>query len=138
MTRVLVCTLATTHMDPHSRISQFNQRPPKSGPQLQHMRQMEQRDRMITTANVFDHFAKPGSSSTSKHASVIVSEKAVRKDKGNGSTNALSAYSTRPIATNSRVRRDEKSRRDMYLAFISNALSEKAKVCRPINIVRRN
>lgn len=35
----------------------------------------------------------------------------------------------RPIATNARVRRDEKYKRDMYLAFVDNALVQKAQVC---------
>ena len=115
-------------MDPHSRLAQFNQRPPKSGPQVQRMRQMEQRERPITTANVFDHFTRHSSPSSSAHAVVFVSERVVGKDKENAAGNELAAYSARPIASNSRVRRDEKSRRDMYLAFINNALSEKAKV----------
>lgn len=92
------------------------------------MRQMEQRERVITTANVFDHFAKPGSSSTSTKSSVVVSERVVKNGRVDGSGNGLAAYAARPIASNSRLRRDEKSRRDMYLAFINNALAEKAKV----------
>lgn len=34
----------------------------------------------------------------------------------------------RPIATNWRVKQDEQLRRDMHLAFVDNALSQKAKV----------
>jgi RNA polymerase I-specific transcription initiation factor RRN3 len=42
-----------------------------------------------------------------------------------GSSSLLVA---RPIATNSRVRQDEKYRKDMYLAFVNNALQQKANV----------
>lgn len=35
---------------------------------------------------------------------------------------------TRPIATNSRVKQDEQYRKDMYLAFVNNALQQKANV----------
>jgi RNA polymerase I-specific transcription initiation factor RRN3 len=34
----------------------------------------------------------------------------------------------RPIATNSRVKQDEKYRKDMHLAFVNNALLQKANV----------
>jgi RNA polymerase I-specific transcription initiation factor RRN3 len=90
---------------------------------------MEHRERVITTANVFDHFAKSAaSSSTSVKSAALVPERVVKKNKENAVGGALAAYSARPIASNSRLRRDEKSRRDVYLAFINNALSEKAKV----------
>jgi RNA polymerase I-specific transcription initiation factor RRN3 len=34
----------------------------------------------------------------------------------------------RPIATNSRIKQDEKYRKDMYLAFVNNALQQKSRV----------
>jgi len=42
----------------------------------------------------------------------------------------------RPIATNSRVKQDEKYRRDMYLAFVNNALQQKSNVSGPVVITR--
>ncbi|KAI5120687.1 hypothetical protein M0805_006976 [Coniferiporia weirii] len=96
-------------MDPHSRLSQYNQRPPKAGPQLQYIRQMEPK----TTA-VFDQFRKSSSAS-----SFSTPSSSIAKD--------LKDPAARPIASNSRVRRDEKYRRDMYLAFIDNALMQKAR-----------
>ncbi|THH11903.1 hypothetical protein EW145_g323 [Phellinidium pouzarii] len=96
-------------MDPHSRLSQFNQRPPKSGPQLQYIRQMEPK----TTA-VFEQFRKSSSASS------------LFSPSSSGSTKGSKEPPARPIASNSRVRRDEKYRRDMYLAFIDNALTQKA------------
>ena len=60
---------------------------------------------------VFDQFKK--SASTSSFSS---------------SVKELASLVSRPIASNSRVRRDEKYKRDMYLAFIDNALEQKAKV----------
>jgi hypothetical protein len=41
----------------------------------------------------------------------------------------------RPIATNSRVKQDQNVRRDMYLAFVNNALHEKSIVRPPIHRV---
>ncbi|KAH8118691.1 RNA polymerase I-specific transcription initiation factor RRN3 [Phellopilus nigrolimitatus] len=43
-----------------------------------------------------------------------------------GSVNDLNGLAARPIASNARVRRDEKYRRDLYLAFVDNALTQKA------------
>ena len=101
-------------MDPHSthsRHSQYNnqQRRPKYGPSLQNIRQME-----VKTTNVFEYFRKDSTSSlpTSTSLTSKVSKENV----------------SRPIASNSRVRRDEKYKRDMYLAFIDNALTQKARV----------
>jgi RNA polymerase I-specific transcription initiation factor RRN3 len=37
---------------------------------------------------------------------------------------------TRRIATNSRIKKDEQNKRDMYLAFINNALKAKSEVRR--------
>ena len=47
-------------------------------------------------------------------------------------TQADLAVLRRPIATNSRVKQDEIVKRDMYLSFVSNALDQKALVCRMI------
>ena len=59
------------------------------------------------TVAVFEQFKKPTQSSTVKN---------------------LVSLPTRPIATNSRLKRDDKYKRDMYLAFVENALAQKAKV----------
>ncbi len=45
-----------------------------------------------------------------------------------GDVKSFSAYAARPMATNSRLRKDEKYKRDIYLAFIDNAFAQKAKV----------
>lgn len=68
----------------------------------------------VKTTNVFEHFRKDSTSSlpTSTSFTSKVSKENV----------------SRPIASNSRVRRDEKYKRDMYLAFIDNALTQKARV----------
>lgn len=65
------------------------------------------------TTAVFEQFRKPTTTTSS-------------------SAKELATLTTRPIATNSRLKRDEKYRRDMYLAFIDNALSQKAKVSRGV------
>lgn len=102
-------------MDPysaHSRHLQYNnqKRRPKQGPSLQNLRQME-----VKTTNVFDYFRKASNNSFSSSTSTT--------------TKVSKESPARPIASNSRLRRDEKYRRDMYLAFIDNALTQKAKVC---------
>ena len=43
---------------------------------------------------------------------------------------------SRPIATNSRIKQDEKYRKDIYLAFVNNALEQKA-IVGPINSILR-
>ncbi|RDB19882.1 RNA polymerase I-specific transcription initiation factor rrn3 [Hypsizygus marmoreus] len=87
-------------MDPHSRRSQFNQRTPRSGPKALNPRFV---DLMAHPKPPVDSFSKP-SHKKSQSTSVLVS---------------------RPIATNSRVKQDEKYRKDMYLAFVNNALQLK-------------
>ncbi|EJD01473.1 RNA polymerase I-specific transcription initiation factor RRN3 [Fomitiporia mediterranea MF3/22] len=67
----------------------------------------------VKTMNVFEHFRKSPSESFSSSRSASLKD--------------LKDLATRPIASNSRVRRDEKYRRDMYLAFIDNALNQKAR-----------
>ncbi|KZT24585.1 RNA polymerase I-specific transcription initiation factor RRN3 [Neolentinus lepideus HHB14362 ss-1] len=86
-------------MDPHSRHSQFNKRQRKVGPVPPNTRYMEQVKAAPATDNV-------------------------KKRAGSFPSPALSTI--RPIASNSRVRQDEKYRKDMYLAFINNALQQKA------------
>jgi hypothetical protein len=39
-----------------------------------------------------------------------------------------SSIGSRKIATNSRIKKDEQNKRDMYLAFINNALKAKSEV----------
>lgn len=103
-------------MDPHSRLSQFNQRRPSSGPQLQQLKKMETKPQ--PTANGFEQFKQ--SSANSSRTNTSSGSKAEFK--------SLSASTSRPIASNSRLRRDEKYQRGMFLAFIDGALSQKAKV----------
>jgi hypothetical protein len=92
-------------MDPHSTLSQFNQRrPPKPGP--------------IPHKYMDPHHPKPALDSFTKRPS------ASRK------TASPAALIRRPIATNSRVKQDEKYRKDMHLAFVNNALLQKANVSR--------
>ncbi|TFK22355.1 RNA polymerase I-specific transcription initiation factor RRN3 [Coprinopsis marcescibilis] len=87
-------------MDPHSRRSQFNQRQPRSGPQT----------RLIDTMPLKDPLANP--------------LKSAPKSKAPEQTAAL--LMRRPIATNSRIKQGENLRRDMYLAFVNNALRERS------------
>ena len=43
----------------------------------------------------------------------------------------------RRIATNSRIKKDEQNKRDMYLAFINNALKTKSEVRMPITVIQK-
>jgi hypothetical protein len=92
-------------MDPHSRLSQFNQRPPKAGPVAINQRHMD-------------------SLSPSLH----------RFTKSSPSTPQSKSLDnlSRPIATNSRVKQGERFRKDMYLAFVNNALQQKFIVRAPL------
>ncbi|CAL1700445.1 unnamed protein product [Somion occarium] len=90
-------------MDPHSRLSQFNNRPPKAGPNQRRM------EAPLRTLDPLDNYKKKSASS---------------KYPASSSTSSLLG---RPIATNSRVKQDEQYRKDMHLAFITNALQQKAK-----------
>ncbi|KAJ7126373.1 RNA polymerase I-specific transcription initiation factor RRN3 [Mycena crocata] len=92
-------------MDPHSTLSQFNQRrTPKAGPiSLKFMDVQQQKPAL-------DSFTKRPSASRKASPSPAM---VIR----------------RPIATNSRIKsinQDEKYRKDMYLAFVNNALLQKA------------
>ncbi|KAJ6466697.1 RNA polymerase I-specific transcription initiation factor RRN3 [Mycena vitilis] len=85
-------------MDPHSTLSQFNQRRPKAGPTHKYMDISQSRPAL-------ESFGKRPSRASPSPAVLI----------------------RRPIATNSRVKQDEKYRKDMHLAFVNNALLQKAK-----------
>lgn len=89
-------------MDPHSTRSQFNQRTPNAGPMAH---------------KYMDIPPKPALESFTKRPS------ASRK-----ASPTPASLIRRPIATNSRVKQDEKYRKDMHLAFINNALLQKANV----------
>lgn len=98
-------------MDPHSRFSHFdNKRNPKAGPQS-----LSQKPRFMDNPIKpnLDDFA---SSKQQSHKSSAARE------------SSASILVRRPFVTNSRVKQDEKSRKDMYLAFVNNALQEKANV----------
>ena len=85
-------------MDPHSRISQFNHRPPKAGPLTQN-----------TWTLAMDRKKQAGP----------------KKQQFDTSTLLLVA---RPIVTNSRVKKSQKLYRDMHLAFVNGALERKSQV----------
>ncbi|KIK67716.1 hypothetical protein GYMLUDRAFT_36459 [Collybiopsis luxurians FD-317 M1] len=90
-------------MDVHSRFSHFdNKRNPKAGPQS-----IAQKPRFM------DSQLKPNLDNFS-------SAKQQRK-----SSNSESIPVPRPFVTNSRVKQEEKTRKNMYLAFVNNALQEK-------------
>lgn len=91
-------------MDPHSTRSQFkNKRTPTTGPKPS--------VRFIMDA----HSAK--------------SPLPRKTPMPSNSTDALT-LSTRPIATNSRVKQDEKFKKDMHLAYVNNSLLQKNNVSR--------
>jgi hypothetical protein len=92
----------------HSRHSQYNKRVPKSGP-------------TAPTVRFTEPQLKPILDKFSKHP--MASAKSSKSSAG-----PLHLLKPRPIATNSRVKQDEKYRKDMYLAFVNNALQEKANV----------
>ncbi|KAJ3841764.1 RNA polymerase I-specific transcription initiation factor RRN3 [Lentinula raphanica] len=95
-------------MDPHSRFSHFdNKRNPKAGPQS-----LAQRPRFM------DNSVKPN---LDNFASM---KQQSRKNPGSYDDGS-SILARRPFVTNSRVKQEEKSRKDMYLAFVNNALQEK-------------
>ena len=85
-------------MDPHSRFSQYNHRPPKAGPRTQATRTlpMDKKKQAGLYGGRFD-------------ASAVI-------------------LIARPIATNSRVKKTEKLHRDMHLAFVNDALERKSQV----------
>ncbi|KAG1760701.1 RNA polymerase I-specific transcription initiation factor RRN3 [Suillus occidentalis] len=84
-------------MDPHSRHSQFNQRAPKTGP-------FSPSVRFEPTQKVtLDKYTKASSSMPSDSP----------------------LFTSRPIATNSRVKQDEQYKKDMFLAYVNKAIREK-------------
>ncbi|KAG0702449.1 RNA polymerase I-specific transcription initiation factor RRN3 [Suillus ampliporus] len=85
-------------MDPHSRHSQFNQRTPKTGPFSPSVR-FEQTQKVT-----LDKYTKASSSSMPSDSPL---------------------FTSRPIATNSRVKQDEQFKKDMFLAYVNKALLEK-------------
>ncbi|KAI5993559.1 RNA polymerase I-specific transcription initiation factor RRN3 [Pisolithus albus] len=87
-------------MDPHSIHSQFNQRVPKSGPHMASMRYADTNPRISIEKRPSSKSPRPG---------------------GRGAD----SFSLRPIATNSRVKQDERFKKDMYIAFINKALQGK-------------
>lgn len=91
-------------MDPHSTLSQFNQRTPKVGPLSSKLRYTETPTKSLAEKRPNAAVQKP----VTMHSPFPL----VR----------------RPIATNSRVKQDEKYRQDMYLVFVNNALQQKAAV----------
>ncbi|KAJ3980642.1 RNA polymerase I-specific transcription initiation factor RRN3 [Lentinula detonsa] len=96
-------------MDPHSRFSHFdNKRNPKVGPQS-----LSQKPRFM------DNTIKP------KLDNYASTKQQSRKTSGSRDDTFLIPV-LRPFVTNSRVKQEEKSRKDMYLAFVNNALQEKA------------
>ena len=130
-------------MDPHSRRAQYNQRPPKAGPELQNLRQVGIEPKTVAVLEAFRKTSSENSSpasSLSRVSSMSLSRavpKARGKDKSKehnpGSSKSPSiekeaSLTNRPIASNSRLRREEKYKRNMYLAFVDNALSQKAQV----------
>ncbi|KAJ4479198.1 RNA polymerase I-specific transcription initiation factor RRN3 [Lentinula aciculospora] len=96
-------------MDLHSRFSHFdNKRNPKAGPQS-----LSQKPRFM------DNPMKP-------NLDDFASGKQRSRKGSTGRENGSSILIRRPFVTNSRVKQEEKSRKDMYLAFVNNALQEKA------------
>ena len=84
-------------MDPHSILSQFNQRHPKAGPMA-------------------------------RSQDTTPTQKRSEKRPKLQSSNSSPSTSDRRIATNSRIKQDEKYKMDMYLAFINDALQQKSSV----------
>ncbi|KIK14242.1 hypothetical protein PISMIDRAFT_17447 [Pisolithus microcarpus 441] len=93
-------------MDPHSTRSQFNQRAPKSGPYMASMRYADTNPKVS-----IENYAKRPSS------------KSPRPD--GRASDTFSLLIQRRIATNSRVKQDERFKKDMYIAFINKALQGK-------------
>ncbi|KAI0080624.1 RNA polymerase I-specific transcription initiation factor RRN3 [Panus rudis PR-1116 ss-1] len=92
-------------MDPHSRFSPFNSRQPKAGPTQR--RTMEAPPLKILENPLENPKKKPSSSRQS--------------------SSSASLHISRPIATNSRIKQDEQFRKDMHLAFVTDALTKKAR-----------
>ncbi|KAI9000777.1 RNA polymerase I-specific transcription initiation factor RRN3 [Trametes punicea] len=100
-------------MDPHSRFSHFNARQTKAGPVASSSRFMEPQIKPSISFEGFTPKKGKKSPSTSKKSSSVAQS---------------SLYVERPIATNTRIKQDEQYRKDMHLAFVNNALQQKAMV----------
>lgn len=85
-------------MDPHSRLSQYNHRPPKVGPPAQNAWTLP-----------MDKKKQAGTLKRRIDASALL-------------------LISRPIATNSRVKKTQRLHRDMHLAFVNNALELRSQV----------
>ncbi|EIW76362.1 RNA polymerase I-specific transcription initiation factor RRN3 [Coniophora puteana RWD-64-598 SS2] len=96
-------------MDPHSTRSQFNRRPPKAGPLPSATRYMEPPSKIS-----LEKFAKSASSGKPK-----------AKSPSAGADPSSPLFTSRPIATNSRIKQDEQFKKDMYLAYINKALQDR-------------
>ena len=108
-------------MDPHSRLSQYNQRPPKAGPTIPNQRHMDSLGKFPS----LDGFAKQSQQHTrqsrARHRKLSLS-----LSSPSSPTSPDDLF--RPIATNSRIKQGERLRKDMYLAFVNNALQQKTLV----------
>jgi RNA polymerase I-specific transcription initiation factor RRN3 len=111
-------------MDPHSRLSQFNQRPPKAGPAVQNQRQMDLPLHPKSSPSL-DGFAKRSPRTRQSHPR---SRKLSSSSSQPPTTPLDGGELSRPIATNARIKRGERLRKDMYLAFVNNALEQKTLV----------
>ena len=96
--RLFLSSSQQKDMDPHSRLSQFNHRPPKAGPLTQN-----------SWTSPMDRKKQAGP----------------QKQHFDASTLLLAA---RPIVTNSRVKKTQRLYRDMHLAFVNCALERKSQV----------
>ncbi|KZS88162.1 RNA polymerase I-specific transcription initiation factor RRN3 [Sistotremastrum niveocremeum HHB9708] len=92
-------------MNPHSVRSQYNQRPPRTGSLPPSSRPM--------------NIHKPSDPILLNKPSKETNDVPLKSKDVN--------IPTRPIASNSRIRRDSGYRKDMYLAFVHNALQQKLK-----------
>ncbi|CAK5262553.1 unnamed protein product, partial [Mycena citricolor] len=93
-------------MDPHSTLSQYNQRRTRKAAPAS-IKYMEVQP---VKPPLLDSFPKRPTPSHKASSSSLSSPVVIR----------------RPIATNSRVKQDEKYRKDLHLAFVNNALLQKA------------
>ncbi|KAF9450651.1 RNA polymerase I-specific transcription initiation factor RRN3 [Macrolepiota fuliginosa MF-IS2] len=98
-------------MDPHSRLNQFNQRGPRSGPPPATRFSSETTHK--PTLETFSSMPPPSASAAKK------------KPGSKPSALASALLIRRPIASNSRIKQNENYRKDMYLAFVNNALQQK-------------
>ncbi|KAI0278642.1 RNA polymerase I-specific transcription initiation factor RRN3-domain-containing protein [Russula aff. rugulosa BPL654] len=105
-------------MDPHSRLSQYNQRPPKAGPTIPNQRQMDS----LGKSPSLDGFAKRSQQHTRQSRA---RHRKLSSSLSSPTSPTLPDDLSRPIATNSRIKQGDRLRKDMYLAFVNNALQQK-------------